>query len=196
MSGFFGAILAGGASRRFGETKSLAELDGRPLVRWVAEAVTGVTTKTVLVGADQEVAVAAGLRALQDLRPGLGPLGGLHTALTWLEEEGGVGLLVLGCDMPLVSMRLLEAVRGDGSSSCVVEVAGRVHPLCAYYRIEDLAPVERRLSGGELAMQALVSELSPRILNADDLLGAIRARLELSNINTPDEFRALQEKTV
>jgi molybdenum cofactor cytidylyltransferase len=45
-----GLILAAGEGRRFGGTKQLAELDGRPLLEHAMEAMTGVTPRVVVLG--------------------------------------------------------------------------------------------------------------------------------------------------
>jgi molybdenum cofactor guanylyltransferase len=193
MNATFGAILAGGESRRFGAPKALAELERRPLVRWVSDTLAELTTKAVLVGPEGRIATASGLHAIQDVIPGLGPLGGLHAALTWLAREGGEGMLIVGCDTPLVSRRLLEAVRSDGEDSRIAKAGGRLHPLCGYYRIETLPYVARQIQAGHLGLHALVAELSVDVLDADALLGVTQADRELTNVNTPEEFRALQE---
>ena len=114
-------------------------------------------------------------------------------ALRWLEDQGGSGLLVVPCDTPLVSRELLELVRGDGASTRVVELDGRVHPLCGFYRLDVLDEVERRLERGALALNGLVAALDPQIVRVQDHLGHEQACRELANINTPEELRALQE---
>ena len=45
-----GLILAAGEGRRFGGTKQLAELDGRPLLEYALAAMTGVTPRVVVLG--------------------------------------------------------------------------------------------------------------------------------------------------
>jgi molybdenum cofactor cytidylyltransferase len=45
-----GLILAAGEGRRFGGTKQLAELRGRPLLEYALEAMTGVSPRVVVLG--------------------------------------------------------------------------------------------------------------------------------------------------
>jgi molybdenum cofactor cytidylyltransferase len=45
-----GLILAAGEGRRFGGTKQLAELDGRPLLEHVLAAMTGISPRVVVLG--------------------------------------------------------------------------------------------------------------------------------------------------
>ena len=53
---------------------------------------------------------ALALPARPDLEAGLGPIGGLWTALQWASERGDDGVLLLGCDMPLVNEALVRAI--------------------------------------------------------------------------------------
>src|SRR4051812_28618172 len=98
------AILAGGRATRFGgRDKSALVVDGRPIVeRQVAELLT-IVDDIMLVGARPDAARADGARAFQasdgafqasgkcraiaDIVPGCGPLGGLHAALTEMRGD-------------------------------------------------------------------------------------------------------------
>src|SRR5205809_4806246 len=99
------AILAGGRATRFGgRDKSALVVDGRPIVeRQVAELLT-IVDDIMLVGARADGARAEGARAFQasdlaafrasdhyrailDIVPGCGPLGGLHAALTEMRGD-------------------------------------------------------------------------------------------------------------
>jgi len=198
-----GAVLAGGESRRFGRTKALAELGGRPLIVWVTEALrtaldspapdsTGWPS-AVVVTSDAVVARAAGLPSRPDLRPGHGPLGGLEAALDHAREQESAGALVVGCDTPLLSSDALRVVRGDGSTSAVARGGGRVHPLCGYYRIELLEEISARLDRGELSLQMFVEAAEIGTVDLEERLGTRRARRELTNVNTPAVLRELEK---
>lgn len=91
-----GAILAGGASRRFGRDKALAPIDGRPMLAHVAERLGVQCDALVVIGRDWPK-----LERVDDLpAPGLGPLGGLAGALAYAERNGFDAVLTSGCDLP------------------------------------------------------------------------------------------------
>jgi len=91
-----GAILAGGASRRFGRDKALALIDGRPMLDHVAGRLDTQCDALVVAGRDWP-----GLARVDDLpRPGLGPLGGLAGALAHAGRNGFDAVLTSGCDLP------------------------------------------------------------------------------------------------
>src|SRR5262245_33344588 len=86
-------ILAGGRSLRMGREKARLRLGGQGLLARI-----------------RRQAESSGWRVRvirRDLVPGLGPLGGVHTALTSSEVEAE---LFLACDMPFVSVDLLRGL--------------------------------------------------------------------------------------
>jgi CTP:molybdopterin cytidylyltransferase MocA len=52
-------VLAAGEGRRFGGTKQLAELDGRPLLSYALDAVAGISPRVVVLGHAAEEILAA-----------------------------------------------------------------------------------------------------------------------------------------
>jgi molybdopterin-guanine dinucleotide biosynthesis protein A len=90
-----GAILAGGASSRFGSDKALALHEGRPLIAHVADALLGQCDGLVICGREW-----GGHAAVADLPgPGLGPMGGLCAALLRAQADGYESVLAAPCDL-------------------------------------------------------------------------------------------------
>ncbi len=99
-----GALIAGGASRRFGSDKASALLSGRPLLEHVAEALREQANDVIVVGRDWP-----GLVSIADRpRPNLGPLGGICAALHFGQVGGYDMVVTAGCDiLPLPDFRAL-----------------------------------------------------------------------------------------
>lgn len=141
-----GAVLAGGSSSRFGSPKALARVGGQRLVDRTLSAVAAAG-RGVLISNDPRVTAAVPSRA--DERPGLGPIGGIATALSWARGEGLDGALCVACDMPFVSTPLLrlivDAARELPDHVVVPESGGRrgFEPLCAYYPVTALELLDR-----------------------------------------------------
>jgi len=89
-----GAILAGGAARRFGGDKGAALLNGIALIDHVVASLRGQCAEVVIIGRDWP-----GLLSLPD-RPlgGEGPLAGLNAALHHARAQGHQAVLCAGCD--------------------------------------------------------------------------------------------------
>lgn len=90
-----GAIIAGGASRRFGSDKASALLAGRPLFDHVTDALRGQVDEVIVVGRQWP-----NLTSVTDRpAPNLGPLGGLCAALHYGLAGGFDAVVTAGCDM-------------------------------------------------------------------------------------------------
>lgn len=90
-----GAVIAGGASRRFGSDKARALLSGRALLDHVADGLTAQTDAVIVVGREWPGRASVPDRPY----PGLGPLGGLCGALAYAEAQGFDAVLTAGCDV-------------------------------------------------------------------------------------------------
>jgi molybdopterin-guanine dinucleotide biosynthesis protein A len=89
-----GAVLAGGASTRFGSDKALALFAGKPLIEHVIAALTPQVADLVICGRDYP-----GFARVDDLPvAGLGPLGGLCGALVYAGNHGFDAVLCAPCD--------------------------------------------------------------------------------------------------
>jgi len=167
------AVLAGGASRRFGSPKALAPVDGVPLIRRVVDALARVVPDPVLITATPELFPGEALRSRPDAVPGGGALAGVHAALLWAVEEERPGALVVACDMPFLSVGLLrEIVRRAGETrapAVVPEGAGPagIEPLCAWYGPAALPEIEARLRGADLSLAGALAALGAERLSRE-----------------------------
>ena len=157
----FGVVLAGGESRRFGRAKALATLGGAPMASWGVRALRAAGLAVGVVSDEEGMEAALGVPARPDLDVGLGPIGGLWTALQWAQERGDDGVLLLGCDMPLVSEAMVRTVLGWSARAAAVVPMGAEgpEPLCALYREACASEVEHRLRSGDPSLRGLVEAI-------------------------------------
>lgn len=90
-----GAIIAGGASRRFGSDKAIALLGGKALLDHVCDALRSQADAVIVVGREWPGLVSVADRPL----PHLGPLGGICAALHHGLAGGYDYVLTAGCDI-------------------------------------------------------------------------------------------------
>jgi molybdopterin-guanine dinucleotide biosynthesis protein A len=174
---FSAAILAGGRATRFGgRDKSALIVDGRTILDRQLD---------VLARVADEVRVIR-----EDLAPGCGPLGGVHTALTGSRHDA---VFVLACDMPFVTSALVGHLLSlsGGADIVVPRTEGGYHPLCAVYRRTCLDAIARRLADRRLKMTELFPDLRVREVGADELEKFGDCHRLLANVNTPAEFADL-----
>lgn len=101
-----GAILAGGASRRFGSDKAAALLEGRPLIDHIAAALKPHVSRLIVCGRAHPDLESVPDRPLADL----GPLGGLNAALHYADKHGFERVVTLPCDTPVIDPELIPAL--------------------------------------------------------------------------------------
>jgi molybdopterin-guanine dinucleotide biosynthesis protein A len=148
-----GAILAGGQATRFGgQPKGLELVRGIRIIDRVVAALRAVADELLLVANQPEATTwLPGIRTVGDVRPGLGSLGGIYSALV---HAKGQPVLVVAWDMPFVGPSVLDELRKAGADADVVVFESRstrgVEPLCAFYRSTCIAPIERHMDGGDL----------------------------------------------
>ncbi|ATY30884.1 molybdenum cofactor guanylyltransferase [Sphingomonas psychrotolerans] len=170
-----GAILAGGASRRFGSDKADALLDGRKLVDHVAEALRRDCDALVICGR-----IHPDIPRLED-RPaaGLGPLGGLCAALEHGREAGFEAVLSAPCDVPNLPADLFLRLAQGGLSAYVAE-----HPVIGLWPCALVADLHSRLEQeADRSMRAWVRAAKAAPVSFGS---------SICNINTRDDLAALQ----
>ena len=116
-----GLLLTGGASRRMGRDKaSIVLADGRTCAQTVAARLAEVADPLLEIGPG-----TSGLTAVPDDCPGAGPLAALATGWAALVSSGHSGpVLVLACDLPRVTVPLLELLARAAGDGAVVPVVG------------------------------------------------------------------------
>jgi len=190
LSGVLGAVLAGGESQRMGRDKALLEVDGQPMVERALGVLRALLQEVVLVAPDRQGYDRWRAEIVPDLRPGLGPLGGLHAAL---KRAAGQSVFLLACDLPFVSEDLVDYLLTSPSSRDVEAWAripvhlDRAQPLCGIYGAGCLPIVEQELDRGQLSVFGLLDSLEIDPVEIDTSLSWYRSYL-FENINAPQDL--------
>lgn len=193
--GVTGVVLAGGGSTRMGTSKAALAIAGEPLVRRVVRRLEGALARVIVVGPPELGPLVAGIELLPDDRPGVGPLGGIATAL---RAAGDDHVFVVACDMPFVAPALVAALaraalRDSSVDALVLRTARGREPLHAVYAPSCLPVIARQLDAGDLALQHLLQHLRAREVPLETMAAHDPLGLSTLNVNTPEEWeRALQ----
>jgi molybdopterin-guanine dinucleotide biosynthesis protein A len=191
-----GVVLAGGANRRYdGRPKALEAVGGQRIADRVTSAMREVVERVVLVANDAATFGVLGLELRPDVRPGIGALGGIHTAVAWACEGGYRGALISACDMPFLSVALLRRLTAGATADEVVvpESASRrgMEPLCAFYGSGCLGAVESALERGERQVISFYSDVNVRTIPKKEVESYGDPTLLFLNVNSPaDRARA------
>jgi molybdopterin-guanine dinucleotide biosynthesis protein A len=182
-------ILAGGQSTRMGTDKALLPINGKPLLyRLASQSAAFAQTVTIAIGSPQReslyrealVDLAPQVKFVADQFPGCGPLSGLHAGLSAI-ADGYV--FVIACDMPQVSVSLLQLLLGGiDSGADVIHTAGQ--PFHALYHTRIAAQIQASLEAQDYRLMGLLNrlhtiELAPR---------EEEQSTAFTNLNTPEDY--------
>lgn len=159
-----GAILAGGAGSRIGGSKAMVELAGRPLISYPLSAVLEAGLEPLVVAKPDtqlpELAVPVVREGPRDPHP-------LHGVIAALEAARGRPVLVVACDMPLVTAALLAWLAGI-TGSAVPRIGGIMQPLLARYEPAAAPILSAAVRDGGSA-RAAAAALQPRLIEELEL---------------------------
>ncbi len=176
-------VLAGGRGRRMKADKAGLDVGGRTLLEHVLDQLEPYFDEVlVCVSPGQSVRLRSSSPLLvEDLVPGLGPIGGLLAGLTTARHEACV---VVACDIPEIDVPLLRALaRAAGGADIAVPAgpSGLREPLFAIYRRSVLPHIEALLAGGERSLLPLYDRCRTAVVRFDE---AARIR----NLNTRADY--------
>ncbi|MFV1992174.1 MAG: molybdenum cofactor guanylyltransferase [Acidimicrobiales bacterium] len=116
--GVAGAVLAGGASRRFGSDKAVFRVEGSTMLERAVSLLSSVNCDPILVvGGRSEQRHVTGTTFVPDKYPGEGPLGGVLTALDAVVASW---TMMIACDLPYLNADVLEALLTHATTADVV----------------------------------------------------------------------------
>jgi molybdenum cofactor guanylyltransferase len=191
-----GAILAGGGATRFGgRPKGLEQVGGERILDRLVRAMESALGGPPLLVANSPEAAAwhPGLRVVPDLRPGMGSLGGIYTAVV----EAPAPVVCVAWDMPFVSAALLRALADglDRHDAVVPESRGPkgVEPLCAAYGPACRDPIAASLDAGDLRAVGFHARIRLGILPLAEIARRGDPALLLFNVNTAADLAHADE---
>jgi molybdopterin-guanine dinucleotide biosynthesis protein A len=188
-----GAVLAGGASSRFGHRpKGLERVGGRRLLDRVVDVMREATgALPLLVANDPDAAEwRPGLEVVPDLIPGAAALGGIYTAVC----AGPGPVLVAAWDLPLLTADLLRVLIAGaaGYEVFLPESNGPrgIEPLCAVYDAPCAGPILRCLEQGALHATAFHDMVRVGRMALDEVARYGPPDELFFNVNDPEDLES------
>ncbi len=168
-----GAVLAGGASRRFGSDKAQALIDGRPMLDHVLDALRPQVDAVVVCGRQWRGEVM-----LDDLRSErIGPLAGLEAALDHAARHGFAAVLTVPVDSLPLPADLLDRLQGSRPATFEHQY------LIGYWPTSCRAALNAYLSSNRRDMTGWIRAAEAK---------AVREPNWIYNINYPEDAAELQ----
>ncbi len=184
-------VMAGGESSRFGTNKALVKWKGKTLIEDIIQKALTVTNNVVLSVKNPSDYKWLDLPRIPDEKRGIGPMGGLYSALKALSSQK---VLIVACDMPLLDPRLIKFMIDFKAFEPVVipKASGRLHPLHARYHKSLLPVIEELIEKSAYKMSALLKKVPVRKIDHKDVGKEIDLEACLSNVNTVEDFEKIK----
>jgi molybdopterin-guanine dinucleotide biosynthesis protein A len=184
-----GIVLAGGKSTRMGYDKGLAEINGKPLVSYAVKTLKAAGCSVVISSNNPEYE-QFGYPVIPDRILGIGPLGGIYSALMISESWINV---VFSCDMPLIPAEMIRFLlkRAYHSQSVIPIFKGYPEPLCGCYSKNITGIIEKLIKRKSYKMQNLLKNLETNYVEINRTFPFFGERM-FANINDPVQLKEIE----
>jgi len=185
LSEVAGVIVAGGRNRRMGLEKTMLAHEKETILDRTVR-VLNVVFSRILIVTDRRDRFhhLRHVSTIVDLIPGIGPLGGIYTAL---READPSSVFVVACDMPSLDpavfrdeLRVWSTVEAD---ALVPALDGRCEPLHAIYSPRCLLAISKQIERGDYSMRAFLRVVRTHFWQPDPSHAKT-----FCNVNTPDDW--------
>lgn len=188
ISNITGVILAGGKSTRMQKDKALLELNGKPFIRLISETLSEIFSEIIIVSNSGNKYGFLNLPVTEDIYKNCGPLGGIHSGLTYTKND----IFVVACDLPLIDKELINSIlhvtcKGEVTVFSINQI---IQPLFGFFGISCLEKIRHDLESNKLSVQRFIQNCNSNVVPAEKILPTTRLSL-LSNINTFSQYKSI-----
>ncbi|MFA4859558.1 molybdenum cofactor guanylyltransferase [Methanoregula sp.] len=193
-------ILVGGEARRAnGQEKYFFVYEGRTFIERLIDSLSPVVDEIILVARDPEQCKrfhtlngTRAVRCINDLRTGIGPIGGLHAGAM---AATGDYLFVSACDMPCVEssvVRYLFDSIGSYDASIPSWNYDMIEPLHAVYRRSVL--LEYLKNHESYSLRPMIRSINTRYVPVDELRQFDPNLRTFTNINKLEDLETINAR--
>lgn len=175
-----------------GEDKALLRIEGSTLAERAAALLSAVSSPVFEVGPGWSA-----LPAVSEELGARGPLAAVASGAVALQRCEPLAVIVLACDMPLVTVELLHWLADHPAAGSVVPVSGdppRPQPLCARWSWAAVEAAGGLVERGERSLQSLMAATAVELVTPGHWVphaGPAGARA-LDDVDTPAELARMR----
>jgi molybdopterin-guanine dinucleotide biosynthesis protein A len=174
-----------------GTEKALLPLKGRPMIQYVADTLTSLFSKVVVVGGSKEKYGFLKIEVVPDVFEGCGPLGGIQAALNSAKP---LPVFVLSCDTPFMPPGLIEYILAFQSTAPtkIASVDGMMQPLCGLYDGSALKTIVHDLQGEKYSVLKTIETINHTLVPITPDLPFFTPQI-FWNVNRPEDYRLISD---
>lgn len=184
--------MGGGKSVRMNTDKAFLKYSGKSLIDITIECTSALFDKVFLVGRVYKHLLLSG--CFDDKIHGIGPLGGIYTALKRTDKEYN---FFIGVDYPFIDREMIvylayltikKAPLYDG---CIPVAPDGMHPLFAFYGKSCLSSVTRCIAEKNYSIRCIARYSKIYVVSLIDEMGETninKIKKNFTNINNYEEY--------
>ena len=185
-------ILAGGQSRRMlGQDKASLDVNGTPLAHFVAHQLNADCHPIAIsYNGSDGVVLNGAFPCLPDVLSGsLGPLAGIHAAMTYAQQQGIDRVVTVAVDTPFFPDDFVSRITQVAAPIGLAQSAGRVHPTCGIWSVSLISDLETYLMSGQRRLWDWAASHGAVCVD-----WSAEPWDPFFNINTPDDYAVAMTK--
>ena len=186
-----GVVLAGGKSQRFGQDKSQVKLQDKLLIDYILSEIINEFHE-ILIVANEPINFmnSKKISITKDFKTGLGPLGGVLTAMKWIKENKRKykWISTFPTDAPFFTIKELkyfyENIDIDKSKLFFIKNKNTRHNIFGLWSLELIEQLENDLLKGERKVEVWADTIGVKTVNID-----YKTTDPFFNINTKEDLK-------
>ena len=190
-----GTVLAGGKSQRFGEDKSQVKLAGKLLIDHMLTEIID-EFKELLIVSNNKISFhnSEKISIIEDFEKGLGPLGGVLSAMKWIKEKQKdyKWIATFPVDTPFFKRQILkdfiQNINFNESDLFFIKSNNTRHNIFGLWSINLLDKLEKDLNNGERKVELWANNTGVKIINME-----FSNNNPFFNINTKEDLKKAEE---
>jgi molybdenum cofactor guanylyltransferase len=190
-----GVVLAGGKSQRFGEDKCQVKLGDRLLIDYILSEIIDEFKEVLLISNNRiKFKKSNKILLIRDFKKGLGPLGGILTAMKWVKENNKnyKWISTFPADTPFFKKQILkdflENIKNDEGKLFFISSNDTRHNIFGLWSIDLLDRLEEDLNKGERKVEIWANKVGVKSINMQ-----FENKDPFFNINTKEEMAKAEE---
>ena len=194
-SNILGVVLAGGKSQRFGEDKCQVKLGNKLLIDYILSEIIDEFEEVILISNNKiKYNHSNKISLVEDFKKGLGPLGGILTAMKWIKENNRnyKWISTFPSDTPFFKKQILDNFLNEIDSYegklFFINSNNTRHNIFGLWSIDLLERLEKDLYNGERKVEMWANKVGVKSINMK-----FENKDPFFNINTKEDLIKAEE---
>ena len=171
-SNILGVVLAGGKSQRFWEDKCQVKLGDKLLIDYILSEIVDEFKEVLLISNNKiKYNHSNKISLVEDTKKGLGPLGGILTAMKWIRQNNKSykWISTFPSDTPFFKKQILnnfiEEIKSYEGKLFFINSNNTRHNIFGLWSIDLLERLEKDLENGERKVEMWANKIGVKSIN-------------------------------